>query len=150
MAPLFWFLAFLLLLGAEMALPGGFHFAGLAVGALAAALAALLGCAMGGSVAVFFAVSLVAVAAAAPVARRWMRRIPHRPVGFDALSGQRARVVERLDPATGEGRVQLATGGSWAAGAEVPVPAGAWVEVVAVAGTRLRVRPLPEPFVPEE
>jgi membrane protein implicated in regulation of membrane protease activity len=144
MAFLSWFLVFLLLLGLEMLLPGGFYWASLALGALGAALATLAG---GGALAAFvtfFIVTILAVALAAPVARRWMRRIPHRPVGVDAIPGQRARVVEALDPATGTGRVQLATGVSWLAAADTPLPAGAWVEVVAVTGARLRVRPLPD------
>jgi membrane protein implicated in regulation of membrane protease activity len=145
MASLLWFIAFLLLLGLEMVLPGGFYFACLALGALAAALAALLGAGSAWTLAVFFGVTLLGVAFAAPMARRWMRRIPGRPVGFDALPGQRARVTEDLDPATGKGRVQLATGVSWLAVSEAPIPANAWVEVVAVTGTRLRVHPLPDP-----
>jgi len=143
MAPLLWFLTFLLLLGVEMLLPGGFYFASLALGALAAAIAALAGGAGAWQAAVFFLATLLAVVAAAPAARRWMRRIPHRPVGFDALPGQRARVIESLDPATGAGRVQVSAGISWLAVSDVPIPAGAWVEVVAVSGTRLRVRPVP-------
>jgi membrane protein implicated in regulation of membrane protease activity len=145
MRALFWFLACLLLLGAEMLLPGGFYFASLALGALGAAVATLLGGGWAWTIGVFFAVTLLAVVLAAPVARRWMRHIPHRPVGFDALPGQRARVVEALDPAPGAGRVELSAGVNWSAVSETPVPEGAWVEVVAVAGARLRVRPMLDP-----
>ncbi len=141
MAALLWFIAFLLFLGMEMLLPGGCYFACLALGALGASVIAL-GAGPFWAIAVFFVGTVLGVLLAAPVARRWMRRIPGRPVGYDAMRGQRARVVEPLDPATGTGMVRLAAGVNWLATAEELIPAGAWVEVVAVTGTRLRVRPL--------
>lgn len=144
MPPILWFIVFLLLLGMELVLPGGFYFACLALGALAASAATWLGAGPAWAILLFFLLTLLGLLFAAPVARRWMRAIPVRPAGYDALLGQRARVTERLDPATGQGMVRLATGTDWLAAAETPIPAGAWVEVAAVAGTRLRVRPLPD------
>jgi membrane protein implicated in regulation of membrane protease activity len=69
-----------------------------------------------------------------------MKRIPPSPVGLDSLTGQRARVVEALDPATGKGQVRLDNGALWRAIAAEPIPQDTWVQVQEVTGTRLRVR----------
>jgi membrane protein implicated in regulation of membrane protease activity len=136
-----WTIAFLALLLAELATPGLFFFACLGLGALGAALAGFLGAGVPGTWAVFFVLSAVLVLGAAPLARRWLRRVPVRPVGFEALIGQRAQVVEALDPDSGKGMVQVGDGGRWLALPEQSLPVGAPVEVVEIVGTRLRVRP---------
>lgn len=69
-----------------------------------------------------------------------MKRISPSPVGLDAMAGQRACVVESVDPDTGEGQVRLESGALWRATADTAIPAGTWVDVLAVVGTRLRVR----------
>lgn len=138
--PVPWWLVFsLILLVIEMITPGLFYFACLAVGALLAALAVGLGAGPITSWVVFFGGSAALILTVAPLARRWMSRIPRSPVGLDSLVGQRARVVEALDPTTGRGLVRLESGALWSAASEIPIEANTWVQVVAITGTRLRV-----------
>jgi len=140
--PTTWWLVFsLILLVIEMVTPGLFFFACLAVGALLAALVVWLGGGSATSWVVFFGSSAALIMIVAPLARRWMKRIPPSPVGLTSLTGQRARVVETLDPATGKGQVRLENNGAlWRAVADGPIPQDTWVQVLEVVGTRLRVR----------
>jgi len=140
MPALWWLVLSLLLLVVEMTTPGLFYFACLAIGALLAALAVGLGAGPIASWIVFFGGAAAMVLTVAPMARRWMAGIPRSPVGLDSLVGQRARVIEELDPATGRGSVRLESGALWSAISEVPVGANTWVRVLAVSGTRLRVK----------
>ncbi len=135
-----WLVASIIFLVIEMVTPGLFFFACLAVGALAAALADFLGAGPWTVWITFFACSTLLVLGIAPLARRWMKRLPPSPVGLDSLVGQRAYVVQAIDPATGEGQVRLETGSVWRAMADHPIPADTWVVVQEVTGTRLRVR----------
>lgn len=145
MPALWWLILAVVLLVIEMATPGLFFFACLAVGALAAALAAWMGAAPLWTWAVFFGTATALVLIVAPLARRWTHRIPASPVGLSALSGQRARVIEAIEPDTGAGQVRLETGALWRAVSDVAIPSDTWVEVVDVTGTRLRVRPASVP-----
>ncbi len=150
MSALWWLILSLLLLVIEMITPGLFFFACLAAGALLTALATWLGAGPIAAWTLFFVSSALLILMVAPLARRWMKRIPTSPVGLDSMVGQRARVVEALDPATGKGQVRLESGAHWRASAEEPIPTGTWVEVLEVIGTRLRVKPQPEPFPSKE
>jgi len=132
-----WFVTFLGLLVLEVAMPGGFGFACLAGGALAACLAGALGAGAALAWLLFGGGTLLLLAAVAPAVRR---RAPAPPAAA-GLRGQRALVTEALDPRTGRGVVQVAQGTRWLAAAEAPVAAGTWVEVLEVRGDRLRVRP---------
>ena len=145
MACLLWFIVFLLLLGTELAMSGRWTFVCPALGALAAAAAALLGAGPVLAPAVFFGVALLAVPLV-PVVRRLRSGPPREPVALDASPGQRARVTEPLDPGWGRGRVRLATGVVAPAVSDHPIPVDAWVEVVSVEGGQLRVRPLIPPM----
>lgn len=140
MAATWWLIFSVVLLVIEMATPGLFFFACLAVGALLAAFAVWLGAGHATSWVVFFGSSAALILTVAPIARRWMKRIPPSPVGLDSLAGQRARVIEPLDPATGKGQVRLENGALWRAVSEAPIPQDTWVQVLEVVGTRLRVR----------
>ncbi len=142
MPALWWLILALLLLVIEMVTPGLFFFACLAIGALLAALAAWLGAGSVATWVVFFGSSAALVITVAPIARRWMKSIPPCPVGLDALAGQRARVVEALDPETGKGQVRLNTGTIWRASSDTPVAEDNWVHILEVVGTRLRVQAL--------
>jgi membrane protein implicated in regulation of membrane protease activity len=150
MNALWWLVAALILLVVEMVTPGLFFFACLAAGALAAAVAAWAGAGAWACWGTFFGSSTLLVLIVAPLARRWMKRIPESPVGLSALAGQRARVTHGIHPDSGEGQVRLASGALWRAAADLPIPAETWVEVLEVVGTRLRVRPLPDPSTPKE
>jgi membrane protein implicated in regulation of membrane protease activity len=139
-----WLLFSLVLLVIEMVTPGLFYFACFAVGALIAALAVWLGAGPFTSWIIFFGCSSILILVVAPIARRWMKRLPPSPVGLDSMTGQRARVVEALDPATGKGQVRLENAAFWRAISDVPIATDSWVEIVEVVGTRLRVRLHPD------
>lgn len=144
MPALWWLVLGLVLLVIEMVTPGLFFFACLAAGALLSALAAWMGAGPLASWLIFFGSSAALILTVAPIARRWMNRIPRSPVGLDSMAGQRARVVEAVDPSTGKGQVRLETGALWRATSEAPIEVDTWVQILEVAGTRLRVRAHPD------
>lgn len=139
MTAVWWVLSALVLFLIEMITPGLFFFACMAVGALLAGLVTWLGLGPIWAWAVFFGSSTLLVLAVAPLARRWLKRIPPSPVGLDAMVGRRARVVEAIDPTTGQGQVRVENGAHWRAIAEDPIPVDTWVQILEVVGTRLRV-----------
>lgn len=142
MSPIGWFLLALLLFLVEMATPGLFFFACLGAGAVLAGIASWFGASGPMAWGIFFGSSTLLVLLVAPLARRWMNRIPPSPVGLDALPGQQAMVVEALDPHTGRGQVRLENGALWRAVSQGPVTEGTRVRILEVVGTRLRVGPL--------
>ena len=111
-----------------------------ALGALAAVFAAYLGADLAAQMTVFILVSLAALAAARPLARRFVD--PHIvPTNADRLLGTAARVLEDIDNDTRSGAV-FADGTTWtarSADGEV-IPAGATVEIVRMEGVKLLVR----------
>ena len=64
--------------------------------------------------------------------------------GIDRVIGKEAIVTVRIDPALAQGRVRVERE-VWLADSEdgTPIPDGTTVQVLAVNGTRLQVRPLP-------
>jgi hypothetical protein len=157
-----WLVAFLGLLVLELAMPGSFVFACMAGGALSACVAEALGAGPVWGWALFLGGSLVLLGCLAPAARRWLRRRRQRPEtrhrtrlgdsgGWfrppdpEALVGRRAYVIEGVDPRTGRGRVEVTLNGEWPAVSDSPIPAGTWVEVVAVRKGRAQVRPVAKP-----
>ena len=111
-----------------------------ALGALAAVFAAYLGADLAAQMTVFILVSLAALTAARPLARRFVD--PHIvPTNADRLLGTAARVLEDIDNDTRSGAV-FADGKTWtarSADGEV-IPAGATVEIVRMEGVKLLVR----------
>ncbi len=139
MTTVWWVLSALVLFLIEMITPGLFFFACMAVGALLAGLVTWMGLGPVWAWTTFFGSSTALVLLVAPLARRWLRRIPPSPVGLDAMVGRRARVVEAIDPATGRGQVRVENGAHWRAIAEDSIPVDTWVQILEVVGTRLRV-----------
>jgi membrane protein implicated in regulation of membrane protease activity len=139
-----WLITAIVLLVVEMLTPGIFFFACFSVGAFAASLAEFLGCPDWAVWAIFFSVSVLLIFLVAPLARRWMKKIPSTPVGLDSLEGQKAQVIEPIDPSTGKGQVRLSNGAIWRAVSAMPIAEGAQVQVVCVTGTRLQVNPSAE------
>ncbi|MCE1229516.1 MAG: NfeD family protein [Firmicutes bacterium] len=137
-----WLAIAAVLLIIEIATPGLFFFACLGVGAFLAGLAAWLGAAMWLQWTVFFGSSLLLVVTVAPLARRFLKRHSHTPVGLDSLKGQRAYVLQAISPTTGQGQVRLGNGAIWLALSDVEVPQDQWVEVLEIRGTRLFVHPV--------
>ncbi|WP_306983520.1 NfeD family protein [Streptomyces canus] len=84
----------------------------LAVGALAAAIAAGLGGDIVVQVLVFAVVSVALIAVVRPIATRHRSQRPQLVTGVDALKGKQAVVLERVDNAGG--RIKLA-GEVWSA-----------------------------------
>ena len=111
-----------------------------ALGALAAAFAAYAGAGLAAQMTVFILVSLGALAAARPLARRFVD--PHIvPTNADRLLGTEAKVLEEIDNDARSGAV-FADGKTWtarSADGEV-IPAGATVEIVRMEGVKLMVR----------
>lgn len=128
-----WLVAGMLLLGAEV-VTGTFVLLMLGGGALAAAVAALLGLGLAGSAAVFAVASVMLLAGRSPLRRRLEHKTPHTPTRAEAVVGGSATVVARVD---GDGgRIRIGHD-EWSArafdGAEV-IEVGRRVTVVQIAG----------------
>lgn len=119
----------------------GFVLACFGVGATAAAVLAWFGFGPAVQLGAFLVASIAAIVVSRPFAER-VSPAAHPGVGADRAVGGTARVVERIDPAEGRGRVRFEAE-EWradsATGAAIDVDAV--VEVVAVSGTRLIVQP---------
>ena len=150
MSAVWWVLLALVFFVIEMITPGLFFFACLAVGAFLAGLVAWLGLGPVWAWSVFFGSSTLLILTIAPLARRYLKGMPHSPVGREAMAGQRARVVEAIDPATGRGQVRMENGAQWRATANQTIPADTWVQILEVVGTRLRVTLPADPTSHEE
>lgn len=107
-----WWLIAALGLGIPLVLTAMPEFAMLAVGAGAGALTAALGGGPVAQVVVFAIVSTALIVVVRPVARRMRAERPELASGVDALKGQQAVVLERVDD-TG-GRIKLG-GEVWSA-----------------------------------
>lgn len=133
-----WLIFSVLLFLVEILTPGAFYFACLGVGAALAALVSLAAVQWWVPWAVFLVGSVILLFVSRPLAHR-LTRHAGLPSNVDALIGQRARVIEALDPTTERGAVRLG-GEVWRAKASEPIAADSWVEVVEVDGTRLIVK----------
>jgi membrane protein implicated in regulation of membrane protease activity len=105
-----------------------------AVGALAAAVAAHLGANVVVQAVAFVAVSTALLAFLRPIARRHLHSSPATRTGVDALVGQEALVVQRVDAR--EGRVKIG-GEIWSARALYPdqiLDPGTAVDVIEIKG----------------
>ncbi|MBW8704423.1 hypothetical protein MBT84_32970 [Streptomyces sp. MBT84] len=106
----------------------------LAVGAVAAAVAAGLGGDAVMQVAVFAVVSVALIAVVRPIAARHRSQRPQLATGVEALKGKQAVVLERVDGSGG--RIKLA-GEVWSARAlnsELAYEVGQEVDVVDIEG----------------
>jgi membrane protein implicated in regulation of membrane protease activity len=143
MATIVWIVIALVLFGAEL-LTLSFVAFYPALGALAAAVAALLG---GNVVIQVITFAIVAVATLLLTRRpllRWIRRTPSVPSNASNVIGRRAVVVIEIGAGPGErGQVRVGTE-HWSAKSEneQPVAEGTTVEVVRIDGVALVVRPV--------
>jgi membrane protein implicated in regulation of membrane protease activity len=120
----------------------GFVLACFGIGALAAAIPAFLGFGLVWQLLVFIIVSTVAVL----FSRRFADRITGdqpQGLGIDRVLGKHALVIEDIDPHSPSGRVRVDVE-EWRAESDdgSAIDKGTLVEVLAVDGTRLRVRPV--------
>ncbi|MFF0086157.1 NfeD family protein [Streptomyces canus] len=124
-----WWLVGAAALGIPLVVTAMPEFGMLAVGAVAAAIAAGLGGDIVVQVLVFAVVSVALIAVVRPIATRHRSQRPQLVTGIDALKGKQAVVLERVDHAGG--RIKLAgevwsarsldTGRAYEAGQEVDV-----------------------------
>jgi membrane protein implicated in regulation of membrane protease activity len=128
-----WLIAALVLVGVEV-VTLDLVLGMLAVGALAAAIAALLGAGVGVQVATAAVVALGMLALVRPVALRHLRSVPATRSGTAALLGGEAVVLEPVS--RDGGRIKLA-GEIWSAAPYDPtavIPAGTPVTIVRIEG----------------
>ena len=132
MAAVWWVVAALLLLGAEL-LSLDLILGMLAIGCLAAALAAALGAEVIVQVIVAAVVSLLMILLVRPIALRHLRGTKETLTGTAALVGQDALVLEQVD--TLRGRVKIG-GEIWSARIEgaAAIQPGATVTVLRIDG----------------
>ena len=135
----FWIGAAVFLAVAEI-FTAGFFMLPFAVGAAAAAVLAYADVGEIPQLIVFLVVSLIALF----TLRRFVVHGDEKqhPVGANRFVGQRARVIEAIDPAHAAGRVRMDTEVWRATSDGGPIAEGADVKVVEVRGTRLVVAPL--------
>ncbi|MGW2422327.1 NfeD family protein [Streptomyces sp. NPDC001709] len=107
-----WWLVGAAALGIPLVVTAMPEFGMLAVGALAAAVAAGLGFNGVVQVLAFVVVSVALIAVVRPIAARHTRQRPQLATGVDALKGKQAVVLERVDGSGG--RIKLA-GEIWSA-----------------------------------
>ena len=128
----------------EMTMAGSFFLLPFAVGALAAAIMALLGASLIVSLPVFLVVSLGAFLGLRPVARRLDATTPEvAGIGANRLLGVTGSVIKEISPLPGNsGMVRVGTE-EWNADAvsEMGMPIGTKIRVLEVRGTRLVVEP---------
>jgi membrane protein implicated in regulation of membrane protease activity len=118
-------------------------FRALSVGAAIAALVAFFGAALIWQLLIFIAVAALLLSIAALAAPR--KSDTHETVyGVDRVVGKEAVVVVAIDPKTAQGRVRVERE-TWPADSESgqPIPDGSTVQVLALRGERVLVRPLP-------
>ncbi|MEU2284331.1 NfeD family protein [Streptomyces sp. NPDC013178] len=129
-----WWLVGAAALGIPLVVTAMPEFGMLAVGAVAAAVAAGLGLGTVAQVLIFVAVSVALIAVVRPIAARHSAQRPQLVTGVDALKGKQAVVLERVD-GTG-GRIKLA-GEVWSARAldtDRTYDVGQEVDVVEIEG----------------
>ncbi len=139
---LIWFLSAIVLVVAEM-FTAGFWMACLAVGCVAAGLIGLVPFAgLTLQTVAFAATSLASMIGLRPLMLRRFQLGPGGEIrtGVDALLGKTGIVLERIDPASRQGRVKV-EGEDWRGASvdDTPIEAGARVTVIQVDGTTLVV-----------
>lgn len=143
---IWWMILAVLMAGIELAVFSIFIFGPLAVAAVVTALVAGFGGSLELQLAVFIVLSLAAMFALYPVARRHRESDPELATNVDALTGRHARVLETLT-ADGFGLIRL-DGDNWTARPEPgsgDIAPDTSVEIVRIAGATAIVKPLETP-----
>lgn len=112
------------------------------IGAAVASVLAFLGLNLIWQLVGFTAVAALAIALSRPFANR-VSNPSENVFGIDRVIGKEAVVIVAIDPKAAHGRVRVERE-EWQADSEdgQPIPDGATVQVLAVRGTRVLVRPL--------
>lgn len=139
--PWIWAVMALLFLAGEIFTPG-FVLACFGIGAGAASITSFAGYGLGWQLAVFGAVSALAVVLSRPFAER-VSNPNVNTVGIDRVIGRPGLVLEAIEPDLARGLVRVERE-TWSADSVdgAPIAKGADVVVVAVEGARLKVRPI--------
>ena len=142
-AAIIWLIAMVTFLIVEAACP--FHLVSIwfAVGALAAAVTAMLNGAIWLQTVVFLVVSAALLAALWPFVKKFLN--PHlTKTNVDSVIGSQGYVTEAVDNLTATGQVKLG-GMYWTARSEDGhrIPAGTLVEVTKIEGVKAFVKPVP-------
>lgn len=138
-----WLIAAFVFAVGEMSSPGSFFLLPFAIGALGAAGLAFADVGLVGEWIVFIAISLAALVAMRPLARRLDQSDADRGIGARRLVGQSAIVTQGI-PGKGELGMVRVEREDWRAESldGVPVPSGSTVRVAEVEGTRVVVVPI--------
>jgi membrane protein implicated in regulation of membrane protease activity len=146
-----WIIATAVFAVGEMATPGSFFLAPFAIGAFVAAILAFADVSVTIEWAVFLIVSIAALAALRPVARRLDLNAVDHGVGSRRLVGTRATVLKAIPGDDELGLVRLDRE-EWRAQSTdgTPIPVGATVRVADVQGTRVLVAVETLPATPPE
>ncbi|MCB0970157.1 MAG: NfeD family protein [Acidimicrobiales bacterium] len=138
-----WLVTAVLFGAGEIVIAGSFFLAPFAIGAAVAAILGFLGVSVVIQWVAFVGVSIASFAALRPLARRLDESGPSLGIGSNRQLGQRARVLETIEPDDDGGMVRLGAD-RWRADAvgDQIIPAGTDVTVVEVRGTRLVVAPV--------
>lgn len=124
-----------------------------AAGALVALIAALLGWALWLQIALFLVVSLLCLAAARPLAKRYLNN-KVEPTNADRIIGLEVPVTEDIDNLHGKGTVAV-NGMTWSARSQddTVIPAGTLVKILRIEGVKVFVERTPaaagDPAVPK-
>jgi membrane protein implicated in regulation of membrane protease activity len=146
-----WIIATAVFAVGEMATPGSFFLAPFAIGAFVAAILAFADVSVTIEWTVFLIVSIAALAALRPVARRLDRAAVDHGIGSRRLVGTRATVLKAIPGDAELGLVRLERE-EWRAQSTdgTPIPVGATVRVADVQGTRVLVAVETLPATPPE
>lgn len=134
----FWLILAIAAVIAELALQF-FAFIFVALGALAASLAAAFGQGLVVQAILFLLTVIVGLSLMRPRLVRRFSSKRHLPHVTDTLIGKKAVVAEEIDPTRGTGRVMV-NGHDWAATGKESIAAGSAVEIVSADGIVLHVR----------
>lgn len=139
MSWIIWIITAVILVVSEIVTTSLFFFSCLGFGALAAGAASAFGAGLWIQTAVFSAVSLISVMFIRPLLKKYMKKADGKGSNIDEIIGKEAVVTEKISE-DAPGFVKI-FGETWGAFSESgDIDKGSAVEIIAVSGTRLKVR----------
>lgn len=139
MSWIIWIIIAVILVVSEIVTTSLFFFSCLGFGALAAEAVSAFGAELWIQTAVFSAVSLISVMFIRPLLKKYMKKADGKGSNIDEIIGKEAVVTEKISE-DAPGFVKI-FGETWGAFSESgDIDKGSAVEIIAVSGTRLKVR----------
>ena len=139
MSWIIWIIIAVILVVSEIVTTSLFFFSCLGFGALAAGAVSAFGAGLWIQTAVFSAVSLISVMFIRPLLKKYMKKADGKGSNIDEIIGKEAVVTEKISE-DAPGFVKI-FGETWGAFSESgDIDKGSAVEIIAVSGTRLKVR----------